>query len=126
MKNLPHYFVVGAAAAAVDISFFLVFSTWLRFNYLLVGIVGFVIATLVNYALSIRWVFQSGQRFGRHAEILSVYVVSAIGLGLHATILYWAVARLDLPGIVGKIVATGLVFFWNYAARNYYVFKTRG
>lgn len=125
MKSLPRYFLVGAVAATVDISIFLVFSTWLGFDYLVVGILGFVIATFVNYVLSIRWVFESGQRFRQHTEILSVYIVSIIGLGLHATILYGSVTRFNLPGIVGKIIATGLVFFWNYGARNYFVFKPK-
>jgi putative flippase GtrA len=123
VKNLPRYFLVGGTAATVDLSFFLIFSTWLGFNYLFVGILGFVIATFVNYVLSIRWVFISGQRFTRQTEIQYVYIISLAGLGLHALILYSAVTYFGLLDIAGKIIATGLVFFWNYSARNYYVFK---
>lgn len=123
MKTFARYFLVGGTAAAVDLSFFVVFSTWLGFNYLIVGAVGFIIATLVNYVLSIRFVFQSGKRFSQSREIAYVYGISAIGLGLHTAILFVAVSQAGWPGLAGKILATGLVFIWNYSARRYYVFN---
>ena len=125
MKNPPGYFVVGGVAAAFDLVFFLLFCTWLGFNYLLVGVLGFILATLVNYALSIRWVFESGRRFGRRSEIAAVYLVSLIGLGLHSIVLLVAVSRIGMDKLFGKLVATGLVFIWNYGARHYYVFGVR-
>ena len=105
--------------------FFLIFSTALGFNYLVVGALGFIVATLVNYILCIRWIFESGRRFGRRAEIASVYAVSTIGLALHMLLLWLGVARLGLAEPLAKVVAIGLVFFWNYAARRYYVFHAR-
>ena len=61
----------------------MLFNTWLGFYYLLVGSFGFTISTLVNFTLSILWVFDSGVRFSRGKEIASVYIVSLIGLVLH-------------------------------------------
>ena len=125
MRNLPRYFLVGGCAAGVDIGFFLIFSTWLGFNNLLVGASGFILATLVNYGLSIVWVFESGARFGRRTEIFYVYLISLIGLGLHMLILALTVEQGWAPKPVAKLLATGLVFFWNYSARQYFVFSPR-
>ena len=118
------YFIVGGIAAAFDLLFFLLFSTWLNLNYLLVAGVGFVIATAINYVLSIRIVFESGAQLDKRQEIVAVYIVSGIGLILHEWILYTAVTSFDLAGITGKVIATGSVFFWNYLVRKYYVFKS--
>ena len=118
------YFIVGGIAAAFDLLFFILFSTWLNLNYLLVAGVGFVIATAINYVLSIRIVFESGAQLDKRQEIIAVYLVSGIGLILHEWILYMAVSSFDLAGITGKVIATGSVFFWNYLVRKYYVFKS--
>jgi putative flippase GtrA len=118
------YFIAGGVAAACDLLFFFLFSTWLNLNYLLVGGVGFVIATAINYVISIQIVFQSGAQLDKGREIAAVYLVSGIGLILHEWILYMAVSSFDLAGITGKVVATGSVFFWNYFIRKYCVFRS--
>jgi putative flippase GtrA len=90
--------------------------------YLRVSAATFVLATLVNYWLSIRMVFVSGARFRRRWEIALVFAVSAIGLGLNQAILALAVERLGTGLFAAKILATGCVFFWNYFARRVLVF----
>ena len=125
MKQLVRYFWVGACAALLDLAFFVLFHNALGLNYMAVGIAGFILATLLNYLLSVRWVFTSGARFGRGMEIASVYGVSLVGLALHALVLYAAVERLALSPLAAKLLATGLVFFWNFSARRYFVFAPR-
>lgn len=83
MIELARYFGVGATAAAVDISLFTFFVVYLGYDYLIVGTITFVLATAVNYLLSIRFVFESGVRFARHHEVLLVSGISAIGLVLN-------------------------------------------
>jgi len=117
------YFLVGGVAALFDFCFFLLFATWLGFNYLLIGGVGFVFATLINYILSVRLVFRSGARFDRQGEIIAVYLVSGAGLALHELVLYISVSGLMIEGFVGKVIATGSVFVWNYGWRKLYVFR---
>ena len=121
-RALARYFLVGGAAACVDVGLFTVFARELRLPYQPVAAATFTVATLVNYVLSIRFVFHSGRNFGRRWEIAMVYMVSGVGLAINAAIL-WAsveVARLDL--LPAKLVATGTVFFWNYLARRLFVF----
>lgn len=125
MNTLPRYFVVGGIAGLFDLLFFLLFNTIFGFHYLWVGISGFILATFINYWLSILWVFNSGARFSRRAEVFSIYAVSLVGLILHAIILATAIEKFLLPGPIAKILATCLVFIWNYTARHYYVFSTR-
>ena len=121
-RRIARYFVVGGCAACVDIGLFLVFAQWLGFPYLRVSAATFVIATLVNYFLSVRFVFVSGVRFRRRWEIALVFVVSGIGLALNQAILAAAVEQAGTSLLVGKLTATGMVFFWNYLARRLLVF----
>ena len=123
MIRVAKYFGVGAVAAAVDLSLFSLFAGVLKYNYLIVACVTFVLATAINYALSVRFVFESGVRFVRHHEIALVFAVSAIGLALNQTVLYAAVEFARLHVVLGKVVATGVVFLWNYLARSRFVFR---
>lgn len=117
------YFFVGGTAAIVDIGLFAIFAKYLEFNYLMVGFFSFTIATLVNYLLSIRHVFESGVRFSKKKEITIIYIVSAFGLAINLFVLYSCVELVGVGLIVSKLIATGVVFFWNYFIRREFVFK---
>ena len=68
------YAGVGATAATVDFLIFAVFAKLLNFNYLAVGAVGFIIATTINYFLSVRFVFERGVRLGQFSVAVLVFV----------------------------------------------------
>lgn len=124
--RLVQYFFVGGCAALVDLAIFAIFTLWLGYNYLVVAGVGFILATAVNYWLSITFVFNSGVRFDRHAEITSVFMVSAVGLLLHELILFSLVENLAIHLLIAKVAAIGVVFFWNFALRNFFIFAGPG
>jgi putative flippase GtrA len=125
LVRAARYFVVGGISAVFDISLFFVFAKLLGYHYLAVSTVTFVFAVALNYALSVRYVFTSGVRFSRGQELALVYLVSAIGLGLHLLVLYVAVDKLGVELMLSKFVATGSVFMWNFLVRNYFVFRPR-
>ena len=80
LRRIARYFAVGGVAACVDIGLFMLFAKHYGYPYLRVGAVSFVAATLVNYWLSIRFVFVSGTRFRRRRwELAMVFAVSAVG-----------------------------------------------
>jgi putative flippase GtrA len=106
----------------VDIGLFALFAKGLKLPYLQVAAASFVLATLVNYVLSVRYVFVSGQRFRRRWEVAMVFAVSGVGLAINSGVLWLAVELAHAGLIVAKLVATGVVFFWNYFARRVLVF----
>jgi putative flippase GtrA len=121
--RVVRYFFVGAVAATVDIGLFTVFARLLGYDYLIVAGCTFVLATLVNYWLSVRHVFESGARFGRSLEVALVFAVSAIGLAINQGVMFVAVDKVGLDLVLSKILATGIVFLWNYQSRANFVFK---
>ena len=121
--KLLRYFAVGGAAATVDIGLFVIFAKLVGFNYLWVAASSFAIATFVNYMLSVRFVFSSGVRFSRANEFFLVYLVSGMGLLVNQAVLYTGIDLFMLEMVLSKCIATGVVFFWNYFARAYFVFR---
>ena len=121
--KIIRYAAVGLTAAIVDFLIFAVFAKYLSLNYLAVGAVGFIVATTVNYFLSIRFVFESGVRFKVRKEFAMVFMVSLVGLAVNQAVLYFGIEVLGLEMLLTKLCATGMVFFWNFGARSNFVFK---
>lgn len=117
------YFFVGSCAALVDVGLFFIFAKVLDYNYLLVAFFTFILATFVNYYLSIKFVFQSGKKFNKKQEILLVYIVSASSLALNLLLLYLFHERLFVDVFYSKIIVTGLLFFYNYSIRRFFIFQ---
>ena len=114
--------MVGGVCALVDLGIFMLFAQVLGYPYLRVSAGSFLIATLLNYFLSVRFVFVSGLRFHKRWEVVLVFVVSAVGLGLNQLILALCVEQVGLNLFFSKVAATGCVFFWNYFGRRVLVF----
>lgn len=124
--KLIRYFFVGGAAAIVDIGLFLVLAKVVGWTWFFAAAASFVVATLVNYWLSVRHVFESGIRFRRHHELALVFLVSALGLVINQCMLFVMIEKLGGALLVSKLAATGVVFGWNYAARRHFVFDAAG
>jgi putative flippase GtrA len=120
--RIVKYFFVGGIAAMVDIGLFYLGAGVAGWNYMLVGTVSFILATLVNYLISVRVVFRSGARFSRLHEVLLVFLVSCAGLAVNQAILYICISRLSIGILPAKLLATGGVFLWNYHLRSRFVF----
>ena len=122
MKIIRYFFVAGAAAV-VDIGIFFLFAKLAGYDYLLVGCVGFLIATAVNYFLSVKHVFESGVRHTKRNEIILVYAVSLVWLAINQLVLYVMIEHAQSDLMLAKLAATGICFFWNFSARHFIVFR---
>lgn len=116
------YFLVGGIAAIIDIGLFSFFAAYLSLPWLPVSIATFTLATLINYFLSIRFVFQSGARYKKNQEIIGVFIISSLALIINQIILYLSIEIFEFNLIISKILATGSVFFWNYFGRSRLIF----
>lgn len=122
MKRVVKYFFVGATAAVVDISLFSLFAVYLGWPWVPVSISTFIFATLVNYLLSIKFVFESGIRHKKYVELSGVFLVSGLALIVNQLVLYITIEALGFQLIISKIISTGTVFFWNYFGRSRFIF----
>lgn len=122
LTGLRKYVLVGIIATGVDWALFSFLVFVLHWNYLLAGIVSFVVATFAGYLSGLRLVFRGG-RFQRWVEIAFSYIASLLGFAMHLAVLFVLVGWLDVHVFVAKAVATGVTFLWNYAARFFWIFE---
>src|SRR5262245_63922490 len=121
-RNIPAqlvwYLVVGGLSFLADLA---VFLSILDLGVMPAVVIGFAVGTLVNYALS-RLLAFAGGRHDVPGEIVRLFIVALVGVALTlATVL--ALTSLGLSPLAAKIVATVLVFAWNYFGRRLFVFR---
>jgi putative flippase GtrA len=114
--------LVGGLAAG-NLAIFAALVRRMHASIYVAATISFVLATLANYSLSVRYVFVSGARFSKNREIAVVYIVSAIGLIASLCILFILADLAKLDAILAQALALAALFLWNYAARNFCVFR---
>ncbi len=117
------YICVGGVAAAVDTGVLYFLYASLGIHHLAAAAVGFAAGLIVNYLISVAWVFESS---GKTSEELLLFALIGIGgLAWTELILWAAVDVAQAPVLVGKGVALCLVLVWNFGMRKKFVFASR-
>jgi putative flippase GtrA len=120
LLQLSLYLVVGGICFCIDIGGF-VLLRYFKAPILAASATSFVTATVANYLLCCALVFRSG-RFSRPEEVLRLFVIAAVGLGLNSAVVWLLAVILRLHPTVAKILAVLPVFAWNYLGRRAMVF----
>ena len=118
---MGRYMIVGFTGAVADWVIFAALVYLAEMHYLIAATISFVLATLINYLLCLRYVFRGG-RHARHKEVVYIYLASLVGLLINNASLYVLFEWVGLQIIIAKVLATGSAFIWNFSARHYWIF----
>ncbi|MGM9551287.1 MAG: GtrA family protein [Clostridia bacterium] len=117
------YAFVGAIATIADWAVFYIASTVGVF-YMISGVLAFTLGLLVNFLLSKKFVFSGeGTRHSVKEEFAVYAIVGLIGLCLTEIIIYVLTEKVKMYFMIPKIIATGVVFVWNFAARKAVLYR---
>lgn len=131
IRQLISYVFVGGIAAIVEWVCFGLFSNVLNINYIFSTALAFIFSTAVNWILGRLWTFKNNNSYSnkRVIEAVLVYSVSALGLVFNMLLMYLFVTVIGLNTpflkIVSKVIATGIVFFWNFLARKFVIYRKK-
>lgn len=117
------YIFVGGIAFFVDFSFLYIFTEFLGIFYLLSATISFVLGLIVNYILSLIWVFNKRKLRNKAHEFTIFALVGVFGLGLNDVMIYSFTTYLGLYFLFSKIISQVVVLLWNFFARRYVLFR---
>ena len=123
MEGLFGYLIVGGLATIVEWVGFWLFSEKIGIAYLLATTLAFAISTFANWLFGRLLVFRGKQNLSLLREILSVYLASIVGLLLNLIIMFVLVQLLTVGKMPAKVLATILVFAYNYLIRKLVIYK---
>ncbi len=118
MIQMIRSLVVSVIALSADFSFMVVLKEGLHVHYLLASAAGFTLGVVVNYLISVGWVFADRKLTSKHAEFTIFVGICLAGLLLNLGIIASLVEFVGLDYRISKAVSTVVVFFWNFIARK--------
>ena len=122
------YLVTGGFAFVVDFLLYAFCLYELNWHYLVANLAGLVAGLIINYVMSVAWVFSECKRVleDRKTVEFGVFaIVGIIGVGINELLMLLMVGMLDANEMKSKIVAAILVLVWNFGVRKMVLFRER-
>ncbi len=120
LAKLGRYFLTAGLAAIVDIGGFVLLVN-AGTALLPAAIVSFVVAALVNYLASSRFVFGAP---ASARGFLRFFAGALAGLGINVGVTFFLAAQVGLVPGLAKTLGVGVAFFANFAINAALVFRT--
>ncbi|NDP20696.1 MAG: GtrA family protein [Paludibacter sp.] len=123
--QLFRYTQVGGIAFIVDFGLLLLLTEYFNVHYLISAGISFLIGLLLNYYLSIKWVFTIRTFEKKWIELLFFSLIGLIGLGLNEFLLWVFTDILLLYYLISKFFTSFIVYFWNFFVRKFLLFTSK-
>lgn len=118
------YAIVGGIATLVEWIIFYLCDTFTPIHYQLSTAIAFFFSTFANWIFGKLLLFKEKTK-SVILELLQIYLVSIIALLLNMLIMYIAVEKIQLQTFFSKVIATAIVFFWNFLVRKCFIYKKK-
>ncbi len=130
VKRFIKFALVGTLGMFVDLTILNVLHGLVGLHLLVANSISFSAAVVSNFTWNRLWTFPETRHRSVPAQLTQFAIVSVIGLVINNLILwkvYLVVTRfLDAPWDynLAKIVAIGVVLFWNFGANRLWTFRS--
>ena len=133
---------VGGIATVADIGVLILVRELFKMPETAAAVFGFIVGLTVNYVVSTFWVFSKAKVKNRAFDFIAFGVIGVIGLFFTQLIIapfaveglfgegyfvrnasFGSLLPTDKYYIVGKLIATVLVYIWNFCARKFILYR---
>ena len=120
-KQFLKFAVVGLISFGIDWGMLIALVELFHLDFLMSTTVSFTTSVVVNYWLSMKYVFDHREGMSRKREFTIFTILSVIGLGLNDLYMFVGVTFLSIGYQAMKAIATFLVTWYNYFSRRFFL-----
>lgn len=117
-KQFGKFAIVGLMSLAVDYALLMFLVEALKADLFFSTTVSFIASVIVNYVLSMKYVFDHREGMSRKREFTIFAILSAVGLGLNDLYMFVGVTMLNIGYQAMKLISTFLVTWYNFFSRR--------
>lgn len=117
LAQIIKFGLVGFLCFFIDYGIMVFLTEVASVHYLLSSGISFTVSVIVNYVLSLTYVFETEQK-NRVKEFIIFVVLSVIGLGINQVLMWFGVDILGIFYMISKIGATAVVMVYNFITRK--------
>lgn len=121
INQLLKFGIVGVICFGIDYGLMVFCTEVLGIQYLVSCGISFTVSVVVNYLLSMRYVFYSKDEMSKHREFIIFIVLSVVGLGLTELLMWMFVDFGDIYYMFSKIIVTAIVMMYNFITRKFFL-----
>ena len=122
-KQIIRFGIVGFLCFFIEYGILVFLTEVAGVNYLISNACGFSVSVLVNYILSIIFVFDADKGRNKFKEFIVFLLFSIGGLGINQFVMWFAVEILGIHYMLSKIGATAIVMVYNFITRKLFIEK---
>lgn len=147
IRQIMKFGVVGAFCFLIDYFVLFACTEFIGLPYMVASVVSFTVSVVINYILSVKFVFDTKKDANKSKEFALFVILSLVGLGINQVIMWFGVEIVMRNWIVGyyetiaktgvwttiigfairydymfiKMVATGIVMVYNFITRKIFL-----
>lgn len=133
-EQIIRFGIVGFICFFIDFGITAGLANFFGVHYLISKFLGFVISAIVNYLLSIKFVFTQKKEMDKKKEFTVFIILSAIGLLINEVVMYICIDGIyvhsdklqsfisdGLMVSIASVIATGIVMVYNFISRKLFL-----
>ena len=110
--------IVGFVCFLIDFGLLHFLTEIFKLHYLISAAVAFSVSVIVNYFLSMKFVFENKKDRSGKANFVFFLISSIIGLILTELIMHIGVDKMSISYTITKLFATAFVMIFNFIVRK--------
>ncbi len=121
--QLIRFVIAGGTTASLDFFMYWLMVSVLGWHYILAVTISFIVASSINYYISIKWVFFNGRFKNQLSEFLLFLFYTTLGLLLNYLILNIGVKYFGINKLYVRALSIVVVTIFNFVTKKFFVFK---
>lgn len=119
--QMVRFGIVGAVCFVVDFAVLYVLKEFAGFHVLLAAAISFTVSVILNYILSIYFVFDVDKKKNQKRNFILFVIFSVIGLVLTELLMKIGIDFMHINYMLVKVAATVIVMVYNFVTRKLFI-----